>query len=113
MKIQNYFILILFLFFWRPSNCTAAGHILIDISEISEKQIDSLADWLTPEKNILEAGICLDNKLLLLRLEIKDDAKIQEIFSILKSHGVMVFYLKENISIERFYQNCNTYLSFP
>ena len=101
-------------FFFLCTSVVSAtsGTVFIHVSDVSEKQIDSLKVWFSPGNNILESGICLENKLMMLRLQTKDEATIASVYSSLKSHGFQKFYLKEEISMDKYYQNCNSYILF-
>jgi len=78
---------------------------------LNEKNVDSLSVWLAPEKNIIDAGICVSNKLLILDLETKDAMHVQAIFSLLKKHNLSEFYLKENAPVDQLIRDCDNYIS--
>jgi len=104
-------VLLGFLFFYKCDVFAQSGHVLVHLKDLNEKHIDSLSVWLAPEENILSAGICSSNKLLMVNLKVKDDQHVQEIISLLKKHNIVEFYLKENVPVDRFIQNCEKFIS--
>ena len=111
-KLKYLFLLPVFLLCMRTA-IADPGHLLVHVPELTEKSIDCLGVWFSSDNNILNAGLCLENKLLLIELELIDQVQIYNIFSILKKKGVFEFYLKEEISLDRFYSNCINYLPIP
>ncbi len=112
MKVRRGLGLVLLLFFCSSRSFAASGDVIIHLPGLNEKQIDSLQSWFAGDKNISQAGFCLENKLLFLHLTEKDPTQVNKIFEGLKINGQTEFNLKEEISADRFFQNCQTFISF-
>lgn len=108
-------VLFLFVFFafCHTQSLAGAGHVLINLPDLNEKQIDSVRTWFSPDSTIVESGFCVDNKLLMIRLLDKNKVSIDQIYVRLKSHGIEKFFLKDEISLDRFHQNCRSFIAFP
>ncbi len=96
----------------RSTSFASSGHVIVELTEFNEKQIDSLKIWFATDKNIVESGFCKESNLLLLRFEIFKTEQLDVAATILKSHGLSDFHMKEEISLDRFYQNCQSFISF-
>ena len=107
-------LLISITFFISSNNVSyaASGHVLINLPDFSEKQVDSISAWFKTDINIIESGICLESKLLMIRLQEKNNTNVQEIFDRLKKHGIENFFLKDEITLDRFRQYCTSYFPF-
>ena len=113
MKLwKGVFLVSVFLFVGRLSVANP-GNLLIAIPELSEKQIDSVAVWFHPAHNIIESGICLENKLLLIRLQEKSAISVEDVFNTLKKHGIDNFFLKEDALLDQIISSCSTFIYFP
>jgi hypothetical protein len=88
------------------------GHVIIHVTDLSEKKIESLNTSLASETNIVSGGVCPENKLLLINLQVFDDAHVRKLIALLKKEGIVDFHMKEEVSIDRFLQNCNNFIHF-
>ena len=112
MKVRNRLVLLLFLMFSGTGVFAGSGHVIIHLAQLSEKNIDSLSQTLASETNIVSGGVCIENKLLLINLQVFDEEHVKKVIVLLKKQGIVDFDLKEEVSIDRFLQSCNNFIHF-
>ncbi len=113
MKVIQLLIIIAFFVSSHKDVYAVSGHVLINLPDLSAKQVDSVSIWFKTDANIIESGICLESKLLMIRLQEKNNAHVQEIFDRLKKHSIENFFLKDEITLDRFREYCTSYIPFP